>query len=107
IEEFALVVLEHNGNVRAWSDLPELILFIGAGPKFSRAIKGEPVGAAAGLHKNRKLAIHAPFHNAVIGLVGKKHVAYAVASWPFSEGKIPGQLFQGFTGSYNFTFAGH
>src|SRR5882672_1849468 len=98
-----MIILEHDRNVRFRPDAPELIAAVGTSPKLSGAIEGKSVGPAAGLHKDREFPLRTPFHDAVVGLVGKKDIAPLIACRAFREGKAVSQLLQGFPRRDDFT----
>ena len=62
--------------------------------KIAFGVKIHAVGAAGGLQERGGLAVHAPFHDAVVRLVGEKDVAAGVAGRTFGELKVAGQLFE-------------
>ena len=46
------------------------------------------------LHEGRKLAIDAPFHDPIVGLIGKINVPLRIARWTFRKLEIAGEFFQ-------------
>ena len=62
--------------------------------RLSLLVKAQAVGPPAGLHEGGELAVHAPFHDAVVGLVGEEDVAGAIAGGAFGEREIAGQLLE-------------
>src|SRR6266496_1235195 len=90
-------------NPRLPADPPALIVVIGASAKLSTTIEGKSVGPSAGLHKDREFPLRTPFHDAVVGLVGKKDIAPLIACRAFREGKAVSQLLEGFPRRDDFT----
>src|ERR1041385_8459441 len=57
-------------------------------------VKAKPIGASAWLQEGRKLAIDAPFEDAIIWLIRKKDIAAGIAGRTFGEREISGKLSQ-------------
>ena len=53
-----------------------------------------PVGVTGRLEKSGELAVRAPLHDAVVGLVHKKNVPCPVARGPLGKSKVAGQFFE-------------
>ena len=49
------------------------------------------------MHISGELSLGAPFQDAIIGLIGKKHIPFSIASGPFGKLETIGQFLNGFT----------
>ena len=85
VEQLALVVLDHDGDLARRVDPPHLVLFIGAGPEVAVGVEAEAVGSPAGLHEGGELAVGAPLHDPVVGLVGEEDIAVGIGGRSFGE----------------------
>src|SRR6185437_3458715 len=92
---FAVVLVHEHGYPAFWRDGPQGRFFVGAGDEISLGIEIHSVGAAGGLLEGGQFAIHAPFHDAIVRLVGEEDVSVRVATWPFSEGEAARELLDG------------
>ena len=94
VEIFALIVFDEHGCFFIGGNGPQLVFPVGAGNQVALPIEIHAVGATGGSQERGELAIHVPFHDAIIRLVGKKDVAIGVARRTFGELKMSGQLFE-------------
>ena len=79
-------------------------MLIGAREQIAFVIEKEPVGPAAGLEKGGEFALHTPFHDPVIRLIGKKYVSLRIGGWSFGELEIAGQFFHPCSGGDDAAF---
>ncbi len=102
IEKFALIVGDDDGRFAGRRNPPKFVFFVRAGPQVTLSIKGEPIGATAGLHEGGEFAVCAPFENAVVGLISEENVSFGVASGTFSETEIASEFLESFAWSDDF-----
>src|SRR6185503_6045599 len=80
------------------SNGPELVPLVGTRNQMARGIETHAVGATRGLKEGGESPIHAPFQDAIVGLVGEEHVAVCVTRRSLGEFKTTGQFRQRGTG---------
>ena len=85
VEQFAAIISNDNGGFTGRADAPQSILFIGAGPQITMRIETETVGASTRLQEGGQLAIHTPFHDAVVRLIGEVDISMGVTGGSFRK----------------------
>jgi len=95
IEQFPVEIFHQHGDFLVECDGPKLVLLVGAGNEVAVLVKVSAVGPAARFHPVADSAVgRAPFHDAVVGLIGEEDVAVLVGGRAFGEFEIAGEFFE-------------
>ena len=94
MQRLALVIRHEAGDGFIRGDGPQLIMFLGAGDEIAMGVGIHAVAPAGRFQEGGKPPVHRPFQDAVVGLVGEKHVSLGVTGGPLGEGEGVRQLFQ-------------
>ena len=107
IEQFPVEIFHQHGDFLVECDGPKLVLLVGAGDEVAVLVKVSAVGPAARFHPVADSAVgRAPFHDAVVGLIGEEDVAVLVGGGAFGEFKTASEFFQSGARRYDFGIRG-